>query len=53
MKLIIEFELDIEGKIAQKEIRDKFLEWFQPPGKVSPEEHDDEFQVWIKSMSVR
>jgi hypothetical protein len=53
MKILVEFELKIEGDCSEETVRENFIEWFQPSPKVSPEEHDDDFQVWIHSLTVK
>jgi hypothetical protein len=52
MNITVNFELEIEGNCSEDLIREKFIEWFPPSPKVSPQEFDDDFQVWVRSWEV-
>lgn len=53
MKINVTFILSIDGDISQREIRDKFFEWFDYSPKLSPAEYDDDYQVWIESVEMK
>ena len=53
MKIKVEFDLRIDGKYPQKKVRENFLEWFEPARwKISPDEDDDNYQVWIETVRI-
>jgi hypothetical protein len=53
MKLLLEIDLDIQGDWTEEKVRENFLEWFELLSrKISPDEDDDECQVWVESMEV-
>jgi len=54
MKIIMELELRIDGICSQKKVRENFLEWFElSRWKISPDEDDDIYQVWIEGISLK
>ena len=52
MNITVNFELEIDGECSEELVREKFIDWFRPPSKVSPEEFDDDYQVWVRSWEV-
>lgn len=53
MKVTVEITLEIEGEVSKAFVRDKFIEWFEiAKWKISPDEEDDNYQVWVRSMEV-
>jgi len=51
MKILIEIELRIDGKYSERSVRKNFFNWFCPSRwKISPDEFDDDYQVWIESI---
>ena len=54
MKVLVEIELRIDGKYSEKKVRKNFIEWFSPlRWKISPDEDDDDYQVWIERIIVQ
>ena len=53
MKIKVEFDLRIDGKYPQKKVRENFLEWLElSKWKISPDEDDDNYQVWIEAIRI-
>ena len=53
MKITVEFDLRIDGKYPQKKVRENFLEWLElSKWKISPDEDDDNYQVWIETIRI-
>ena len=54
MKILVEFDVEIEGEITEQEVFDGFCVWFEPSlWKISPDADDDVFQVWIRGWTVK
>mgnify|MGYP003395943899 CR=1 FL=1 len=54
MKILVEFDLRIYGKYPQRKVRKNFLKWFELlKWKISPDEDDDDYQVWIERIVVK
>jgi len=53
MKIKITFDIAIDGNITQREVRDKFFQWFVFNNKLSPTDKDDEYQVWIEGAEMK
>jgi hypothetical protein len=54
MKILVEFDLSIDGKCPRQKVHDNFLEWVKLANwKISPDSDDDDYQVWVDKMRVK
>jgi hypothetical protein len=54
MEINLVVKLRIEGKCSEKKVRREILNWFSPLSwKISPDEADDDYQVWIEQIRVK